>query len=262
MDQNGQCNAYTSKFIAYVDVLGFKYLVGSSVANPAKEADTIKRVTDAVLGALEDLEDPPGPAEGFRFTPFSDSFVISANANSDNSMPVVFAFMILAVVEHFLGSHLLLRGAVTRGALVHTDKVLLGPAMIRACQLESCSAVFPRIIVDPDWPNPCDILPFPVIATDTDNLCYFDYFAPRKAFYLLPSYWALLQETIEAVPNLSELREKRAWLVAKYNTTISGFSYERFKSLLDLYVDDGDANPEVMRSYRELLTPAKALHLI
>lgn len=45
---------------------------------------------------------------------------------------------------------ILFRGGITYGKVVHTDKMLFGPAMNKAYSLESKTAVYPRIIIDND----------------------------------------------------------------------------------------------------------------
>lgn len=47
----------------------------------------------------------------------------------------------------------LVRGAITRGALYHDDAVVVGPALVRAYELESQVAIYPRIILDPNLQN-------------------------------------------------------------------------------------------------------------
>jgi len=46
-----------------------------------------------------------------------------------------------------------LRGAATVGNLIHDTACVFGPALIRAYELESKEAKFPRIILDPDAPE-------------------------------------------------------------------------------------------------------------
>ncbi len=43
---------------------------------------------------------------------------------------------------------MLCRGAVSKGKLIHTEKMLYGPAVIDAYRLESNTALYPRVILD------------------------------------------------------------------------------------------------------------------
>ncbi len=43
---------------------------------------------------------------------------------------------------------MLLRGAITYGKIVHNNQMIFGPALVRAYELESKKAVYPRVIID------------------------------------------------------------------------------------------------------------------
>lgn len=58
-------------------------------------------------------------------------------------LDIAFAIIDLAV------RGFLVRGAVTIGELVHTKKYLVGPAMVKAYEMESKEAKFPRVLLDP-----------------------------------------------------------------------------------------------------------------
>ena len=55
---------------------------------------------------------------------------------------VTFAIIDLAI------KGFIVRGAITLGKLIHTNKYLVGPAMIHAYELESKVAKYPRVLVD------------------------------------------------------------------------------------------------------------------
>jgi hypothetical protein len=250
--------SYSHRYIAFIDVLGFGALVSESGKDQAVARRTIQRVSDAILCAIEELEENLGSTSDLMYTQFSDSFVVSVDADHP-SMRRLFSFTlaILDVIDSFLISRLLLRGGIARGQLIHTSKLLFGPAMNRAHELESKVAKVPRIVLDPMLDELEGLLPMLQLARDIDDLHYIDYFAPRKAFYLIPSWLQTIRQTIEEVPVVPALEEKRTWLVTKFNMAISDFSYEGFKGRLDEYVDNGDANPAVVEDYAELLTYAR-----
>jgi hypothetical protein len=246
---------YTQRFVAFIDVLGFGSAVSESGKTPAVAKRLIKRVLDAILGSIEELEEQWDIA----FTHFSDSIVLSIKVSKQPHDIIMFSLMILGVIDCFLASNFLLRGGITRGQLIHNDKLLFGPAMNRAYELESDLARYPRIIIDPDLPESTYIMPSHWLNKDEDGLLYINYFAPKKAFYLIPGWLYCIQQTIEAMPLTSELDEKRAWLVEKYNEEISHFSYDKFKSRLDDKVDD---TPIMAADYEEFLRQARKLHHI
>jgi hypothetical protein len=260
MTTSADRTTYSQRFIAFIDVVGFGSLVSESGQNETIATHTIKRVSDAILWSIDELEEVLGFKSDFIFTQFSDSFVVSVDADCASQRDlVIFTLSVLAVADHFLSSNLFLRGGISRGQLIHTPKLLFGPAMNRAYELEVRIAKVPRIILDPTLPELENLILPDHLARDADGLMYVNYFAPRKKFYLVPSFWLSIQKTIEGMPNSPALKEKRSWLVARFNEAISKFSYEEFKKWLDEYIDDGDGNNAVFEDYDELLGYARQL---
>jgi hypothetical protein len=130
----------------------------------------------------------------------------------------------------------LLRGGVVIGKLIHQDNLILGPAMNEAYDLESKSALYPRITIDPDvmemsarQHNLSDglyaIKDFDYQKTfeiDFDNTYYIDYFAEVKEF--LPDgdetkYYQNLRQLIRNGVNRKDIgiRMKYMWMLRKFN---------------------------------------------
>lgn len=232
--------AYTNRVIAFVDVLGFRSLVSESATSSPAEVESIRRISDAILHSLDELKKKLISSGGVVVTQFSDSFVLSTGGNSSDrrsSNLSEFASALHVVMHCFLDSNLLLRGGITRGKLIHSKRLLFGPAMNRAYDLERLVARVPRIIFDPNLPELANTVLPDGIARDVDGVFYVDYFSPERVFYLVPEWLHAIQKCIEAMPHSEKLREKRAWLVEKYNVALSGFAYDEFKSRLDDYVD-------------------------
>lgn len=82
-------------------------------------------------------------------THFSDSLVLSADVTDEVS---VFGLIELAAKVNYRlwrEHNILTRGGITVGKLIHQESgVLIGPAMVRAYEIESTLAVYPRILID------------------------------------------------------------------------------------------------------------------
>ena len=252
---------YTERVIAFIDVLGFGSLVFESATSSTAEGESIRRISDAILHSLDRLKETLIPSGGFVFTQFSDSFVISTDGNNSarSSDLSAFASAVDVVIHCFLDSNLLLRGGITRGKLIHNKRLLFGPAMNRAYDLERLVARVPRIIFDPKLPELANTILPDGIARDVDGVFYVDYFSRQRVFYLVPEWLHAIQKCIEAMPRSVKLHEKRAWLVKKFNVALSGFSYDEFKSRLDDYVDDSERHTFVDQHYYGLLKYAREL---
>ena len=141
---------YTQKVIAFLDIMGFKNLVNKSKSNKTCERKIINSLFE-----LKEMEFRPtfGFLESeiqFRktVTAFSDSIVISYDAISGEAVDAIL-FDIMNMQIDLTASGLLLRGAVTFGDVFHDGGVVVGPAMVKAYEMESSIAIYPRVIVDP-----------------------------------------------------------------------------------------------------------------
>ena len=241
--------------IAFIDVMGFGALVDASI-NDEISNEIIKRISDAILSSQESLEEPYA---SYQFTQFSDSFVISRPVKASPVDQAHFTLAVLNVIDEFLISELLLRGGITQGKLIHNDKLLFGPAMNRAYELESKVAKVPRIILDPNLDFASDEFRISIIKRDIDGLDYIDYFFPRKVFYLVPGWLLQIRNIINSIPESPRLKDKRNWLISKYNKAIDDFSYIDFENHLKEKAED---RPDIAEDYEKLIFDAKSLDKI
>jgi hypothetical protein len=162
--RSGECadDPFEGRFVAFVDVLGFCDLVNRAKADRRTFEwlrDALARI-DAQAQRLEEYRQlcsspVPGrvvsslPRTDVTMTAFSDCYLLSERASDDEGERSPWNLM--AAVQA-LGSDLLARGILTRGAVVHgkafhQDSIAFGPAIIDAYKLEKDVAKYPRILV-------------------------------------------------------------------------------------------------------------------
>lgn len=132
---------YEDRLILFVDFLGFKNEIEKTEEDPIALERLVKATEE--LGTVKEFIQ----FESGQITQFSDCLVISFLVNEESGvfyMLNAISMMVLILV----GKGYLIRGAVTYGKLYHTPEVLVGPAMVKAYEMESKSAIYPRIIVD------------------------------------------------------------------------------------------------------------------
>ncbi len=131
--------------VGFIHILGFRELVGS-VYGESTEAKTYEAKL-ALNEALESLAEQSQLESSsiFRVTTFSDRVVISDSLQAHGIERVLDTASRFAAA--LLWGGFVCRGGVTSGLLVHQEGLLLGPAMIAACDLERGAAVHPRIVV-------------------------------------------------------------------------------------------------------------------
>ena len=153
---------YENRVVIYLDLLGFKNLIDKTVLHPSgldntAAIDGIVSLYDLIRDAwhldsrdtdFESAEDRLlfNKARGKVVTIFSDSIVISFLQDAESE---VFStlYQIQLLIMNLVNRGVLCRGAVSYGKLIHTDKMVFGPALNEAYLTEDKIAIYPRIIV-------------------------------------------------------------------------------------------------------------------
>jgi len=84
------------------------------------------------------------PSSHPEMTAFSDCYVISNKAESGWQV----LSLVQAMAAFLLYKGILLRGGIVKGKAFHKDRVLFGPAVITACEMEKNTSKYPRIVVE------------------------------------------------------------------------------------------------------------------
>jgi hypothetical protein len=140
---------YQDRVVCFLDILGFRERIAKTLkADGTDSPDNIAQLANALDGIREILDiDRPEDRPETEITQFSDSIVISFSSGAESG--VFFAVLsILWVQIGLVLRGILCRGGIARGRLIHTPKMLFGPAMVNAYLLESRAALYPRVILD------------------------------------------------------------------------------------------------------------------
>jgi hypothetical protein len=132
---------YIQKYVAFIDMLGFKNLVETADAS-AEKREALARVIGifrTTIGAHETL--------GTRVTQFSDSLIVSADRSEVGLHAVLSGCSWLAL--NLIQYAVLLRGGIAIGGITHEPDVLFGVGINRAYAFEK-SGLPPRIAIDRD----------------------------------------------------------------------------------------------------------------
>jgi hypothetical protein len=138
---------YSERYVAFIDILGFSHIVRESVNHPW-QAEQLVAILEGISGRATPLESDKLFGDDFRAQSFSDCIVLSERATNIGLEHLLFAVSQLAL--DLLASGILTRGAIAKGRLHHTAKIVFGPALVEAYRIESAIAVFPRILIDRD----------------------------------------------------------------------------------------------------------------
>lgn len=140
---------YTSRYIAFLDILGFKDLILRSTGNaPNVTVDEIRSILDVpkpageeqiVLGRIGDIS-----KSCHRLTAFSDSVIITTDETEQGLMHLLQHVEKIGFRLARLGT--LYRGGIANGLVYHGGHQVFGPAVIEAIEIEK-QAVFPRVVL-------------------------------------------------------------------------------------------------------------------
>lgn len=125
-------NNYEQRAVLFLDVLGFKRL--------------IKENRQAVIHDVLEITSRKYDTN-YQISAFSDNLAVSMKFNSGYELfnLIEFASYLTWLLLH---KGVLCRGGIAVGDLYHRDGVIYGPALVRAYQLESQVAIYPRIVLD------------------------------------------------------------------------------------------------------------------
>lgn len=145
---------YKDKFVAFIDILGFKYIVEQSASGDGLELSEILALLESFGKPLErDGYEKHGPTIcpcsrhidknlDFRLTQISDCVIISAEVSPAGVINLL--SHCFTVVLGFLRKGIMCRGYVTRGPVYHTETQVLGTGYQSAYAAEAGVSAFKK----------------------------------------------------------------------------------------------------------------------
>ena len=221
-DEEIDLTEYTDRYVAFIDVLGFKHHVTSLSDDLEKSKELIKIIRNTKqmgehyafawkqLSMLRTLE----------ITAFSDNIVFSVEPEPYGVGILLQTLNILS--RDFIKHGYMVRGGISLGLLHHSQDVVVGVGLIKAFELESRVANYPRIIVDPNFLTKIEagIKEYNEgiqLVQDFDGLYYLDYLTGK-----FDSSESLTKIRARLVKQLSDrdigIRAKTRWMVNYMNS--------------------------------------------
>src|ERR1700730_1399931 len=132
---------YEGRYCAFIDILGFRNLVrGLHSSRDAVALRDVMRKIHAPTSAPT-----VNWSVDFRAQSISDAIAISTTTLDTGLLRILEAIEDLAV--DLLREGYFIRGALVRGQLYHDASMVFGEAFVRAYELESTIAQYPRIVI-------------------------------------------------------------------------------------------------------------------
>lgn len=176
---------YEKHMVGYLDLLGAKSRIESDA-----EGEYLRVVYNCYKDARILVSSMHAAViHPFRFKIFSDNLIVALPSDEkklDNNHPIIalnrMSMIIGALQRNFLKQGILVRGSIALGDLFINDLMVFGDALVKAYELESNYAKFPRILVSEEvqeFDSECRFgnVEFSAnrLRTDTDGLVFLDY---------------------------------------------------------------------------------------
>ena len=163
---------YERRLVAYFDVLGWRADIEQAGDHPRR----LGRLA-FVVRALSALAVPSeGRHAGARLSSFSDNVVFSIPYEREQA---VWTLRNIAVIQLGLATvGFWLRGGVTVGSLYHDERIVFGPALVRAAAIEEREAINAVIMLDKV--DELVMIREPFVAVEADR-CFLDPYSPAFA---------------------------------------------------------------------------------
>ena len=162
---------YKNRIVAFVDILGFKNLVLSLDNNKALHERLYSALSE-IKSVYSHSQSQNSAQSDLEVSIFSDSVVISSDKN-------IFSIIWTCgwLQAKLLGIGILTRGGISQGLTVHQQDVLYGKGMLKAYEIESTSAIYPRIVIDPELLQSLNtMIRNKFLEKDADDLWFIDPF--------------------------------------------------------------------------------------
>jgi hypothetical protein len=131
---------YQERYCAFVDILGFRNIV----TDPKVNFETIRTLLEQLHSPRTSMIVGKEPID-FHAQSISDAIALSTALNVSGLS------ILIDTIQHlFLGAlenGYFIRGAICRGFLYHDNQMVFGEALVRAYDLETSVANYPRIVI-------------------------------------------------------------------------------------------------------------------
>lgn len=259
---------YDNRIVLFLDILGFRSIIENTVKKGIDKQQTILTLHNN----LEDIgvfvrSKLKGEKLSTAVTQFSDSIIVSF-LEEDKKLILRLIKTIQELIIDLVNKNILCRGAISYGKLIHTNRVVFGPALNDAYETETKAALYPRIILDRtiidigsqhkdvqmtlfgdyDYAK-TKILS--LLKKDTDEKYYIDYFPnnmlePHNRLGLdvlqyIKSLRSIIINGLKA--NKPDLKVKYGWMKNKYNSLIHSLKQElEYRDEIDKSLKDYISN--------------------
>ena len=259
--------AYEERLCLFLDILAFKSHIDESAKEELKRNSnsmtvtklysTLDAINNAMTFKIEGLEHKNTKV----VSQFSDSIVVSYKLGEESALfDMLFDIYLLQI--SLIQRGILVRGAITAGQLIHDERLVFGPALNEAVELEKLS-MYPRVILSQEiidlgkkyhgsqhTSKHEEVSIKSLLNQDLDGMFYVDYFAVEPSefdeeWYGLHTHLTELRELIKRMSQLTRnpsIKIKHSWMRQKYNDIAKPLEKSGFKQFGNKFIPDEQAD--------------------
>lgn len=252
-------SSYEERLCLFLDILAFKNHIDESAKSDTSQIKksgqqmTVSRLysaLDEINKAMTYKIDSLDHKSSKTVSQFSDSIVVSYKLDEESAVyDMLFDIYLLQI--NLIQRGLLVRGAITSGQLIHDGRLVFGPALNEAVELEKL-AMYPRVILTQEiidlgkkyhgsqhTSKHEEYSIKSLLNQDLDGMFYVDYFSVNPSefddeWYGLYNHLIELRELIKRMSLLTRnpsIKVKHSWMRQKYNEIAKPLEMSRFKQL-------------------------------
>jgi hypothetical protein len=140
---------YDYRFCCFIDILGFKNHINELEINDKPNMDKVESIHIALKKIKEIGENSQVGSQDCKISQFSDNIVISFSYYERGQF-LSLLLSILHIQLELVQMGFLIRGGISIERLFHSNEFVFGKALVKAYELESKQAKYPRIILNDD----------------------------------------------------------------------------------------------------------------
>lgn len=243
------CKAvYEKRVVTFIDILGYKNIIKETEKDNVQAVKLLEVMNSISEEQKRNYEgDFSQSTIGKEISIFSDSIVISYPIQLGGSLFYILMDLIYLQMELICKS-ILFRGAVVIGDLYHDRNIIFGPAMVKAYELESEKAIYPRIIIEKNtigegikfkasqntYEYEAEYI-LSLLRKDYDGYYFLDYMRQYQELDDYSDYYVMLYSVRKMICSaLIDIKDRKIlkkykWLREYYNLTLEDVKFKGYR---------------------------------
>jgi hypothetical protein len=224
---------YEERAVAFLDILGFKDAIVRGDSNLSTQIQIRKALTILTRSGRARHRDTRYAGLSAKYAlGFSDNIVLAGDMNWVLTE-------VIALSQAILSVGFLVRGGIALGNIFYKDRVVFGPALVQAVEIEKTVAGFSRVVVDravmPNFRQELSASYSTTLICDSDGETFVDFLSQPSSLasiyefeysHVVANLRALITNSLDLFRNEPGKRAKYEWLRSYFNKTMIEKGFE------------------------------------